>query len=85
MSETIPYEGMWDFDGACAPPEDGARHHFETFTLGCFQWIRRASGKGLKRGKVTYRIKGRAADPKPAYVSARKWCDNKNAKAVQHD
>lgn len=84
MTETIPYEGMWDFDGSCAPPENGeAKHHYETFTLGCFQWVCRSSGKKLKRGKVVYRIKGLTADPKPAYASARKWCGEKNA--VQHD
>ena len=81
MSE--PYEGMWDFDGSCAPAEDGSwptRYQPETFTLGCFQWERKASGKGLKKGKVSYRVKGRGEDPAPVYAAARAYCARKNAR-----
>ncbi len=79
-------EGDWDFDGACAPPETGSRGKWsgqETFSLGCFQWKRCALGQGLKKGKTTYRIKGRCDNPAPAYESARAFCSKKNAEAKE--
>jgi hypothetical protein len=73
--EKDAYEGEWDFDGACAPNEDGTRNStHETFSLGCFQWVRRGKdgrGEGLKKGKVQYRIKGNAWHPAKAYQEAR--------------
>ena len=79
-----PYEGMWDFAGSCAPGEEGGTvlTSQETFTLGCFQWVRRGKdgqGKGLKKGKVQYRIKGHVSDPERAYRDARNYCARKNA------
>lgn len=78
------YEGMWDFDGACAPPESGDAKpvYFETFTLGCFQWLKRSSGAGLKKGRVQYRVKGQTSDPHPAYVEAREFCRRNNGEAA---
>lgn len=79
------YEGMWDFDGSCAPPEHGGAARWasqETFTLGCFQWVRRGKdgqGKGLKKGRVQYRVKGRNSSPAEAYATARAYCEKKNA------
>lgn len=76
-----PYEGMWDFDGAWAPPENGSRYQSGTFSLGCFQWVRRANGKGLKRGKVQKRFSGPAANPGPVYAKARLYCAERNEEA----
>lgn len=76
------YEGMWDFDGSCAPNEDGSTkgaYQPETFSLGCFQWVGRSGGKGFKPGKVQYRVKGVTHDPAPAYAKAREYCAKKNA------
>lgn len=84
-----PYEGMWDFDGSCAPREDGTGSQWtgmETFSLGCFQWVRRGkdgTGAGLKKGKVQYRIKGRVDAAKIAYDAARAYCAHKNLKAKE--
>ena len=81
-------EGEWDFDGSCAPPENGGGpiwDGMETFSLGCFQWVRRGNdgrGKGLKKGKVQYRVKGLVADPADAYGRARAYCARKNAQAA---
>lgn len=78
------HEGEWDFDGACAPAEGstvGAFAGQQTFTLGCFQWVRRGKdgqGKGLKKGKVVYRIKGDVADSASAYERARAHCAKRN-------
>lgn len=80
-----PYKGMWDFDGACAPKEDGSGipwRGMETFSLGCFQWVSRGENgqsKSLKKGRVQYRVKGRADNPKPAYEAARAYCARKNS------
>ena len=80
--ELVPYEGMWDFDGSCAPREDGIGgpmwSNQITFTLGIFQWQKMARGKGLKRGKVQKRIRGNVSDPKLAYDLAREFCKAKN-------
>ena len=72
--EKDAYEGEWDFDGSCAPPETGrgpARDGMETFSLGCFGWVRRGKdgqGRGLKKGKVTYHVKGVVSGPAEAYT-----------------
>lgn len=75
------YEGKWDFDGSSAPAEgqsSGTHPGQETFTLGCFRWVRRAKGTGLKRGKVEHRVKGRVDDSAAAYEKARAFCAEKN-------
>ncbi len=74
--------GRWDYDGACAPEKrlDGWRYprHLPDgvtyFTLGCFQWVPRANGNGVKRGKVRYRIKGNMHDPRTAFQEADAYC-----------
>ena len=59
----------WDYDGYCAP-HNTSSDAFETFTLGVFQWLPKASRKGLKRGKVVERIKGTRHNPSLAYDKA---------------
>lgn len=75
------YEGKWDFSGSCAPSENGSAVWAgqQTFSLGCFQWVKRKSGKGFRPGKVRYRIKGHVSEPQIAYAKAREFCDKKNA------
>lgn len=87
-SEKDAYKGEWDFDGSCAPPEDGKSFSGpygaqDTFSLGCFQWVRRGKdgkGVGLKKGKVVHRVKGRCSAPAEAYAAAREYCKKKNAR-----
>ena len=78
---TEAYEGEWDFDGSCAPKEDSSGRSYgqETFTLGCFQWVKMARGKRLKKGKVQYRVKGHVTEAAEAYRKAREYCAKKNA------
>jgi len=79
-----PYEGKWDYDGACDPLDGGDYTGMETFTLGCWQWVPRGrggNGIGLKPGKVQYRVKGHVGTPEDAHYRAKRWCDGKNAKA----
>lgn len=84
MADANKYDGMWDFGGSCAPPENGSWNgpNYKTFTLGCFQWERKATGKGLKKGPVRYRVNGLYSDPATAYAAARMYCAEKN-KAAQ--
>lgn len=88
MSEE-KYAGMWDFSGACAPTRnaDGTFSfpsgiYYETFTLGCFQWEKKSSGKKLKKGRVRYRVNGTRHDPQAAWDAAKAYCDKKNAQVA---
>lgn len=69
-----PFE--WDFRGACAP--NGSSPIWKTFTLGIFQWVPKASGKGWKRGKVVRRVKGTIDNPALAFSKARAICNALN-------
>lgn len=76
--------GTWDFRGACAPeplPDGGFRKNgmSETFTLGCFQWVPLARGKGTKAGRVVYRVKGHTSAPAAAFAAAEAYCVRKNS------
>jgi predicted RecA/RadA family phage recombinase len=73
-----PRPFQWDFYGDCAPDESRAGIGWKTFTLGIFQWLPKASGKGLKRGKVIQRVKGTRDNPALAYRKAREVCARLN-------
>jgi hypothetical protein len=69
-----PYDGMWDFDGSCAPGNLYASSQ-ETFSVACFQWIKsRGTKDGLKRGKSVKRFSGRISNPDAVYTAAMKFC-----------
>ena len=79
--KAMPYEGMADFDGACAPAENSERDApNRTFTLGCFRWEKTAKGDRLKRGRVIWRVRGVVAQPSisDTYAEARAWCISGN-------
>lgn len=80
MSQDKPYFGMWDYDGALDPLKGRAPSGMQSFTLGCFQWVRRRNGKGpgLKPGKVQHRIKGDVSNPHEAHRKAKAFCDQRN-------
>ena len=66
------------YSGECAP---GSNYkgpvpttNFSTFSVGIFQWIPKASGKGLKKSPVKFRIKGYTSDPQKVYDLATKLC-----------
>jgi hypothetical protein len=50
---TTPKHGMIS---SCDPK--GSIQLFETFSIGFFQLVPRKSGKGMKRGRVIYRLYG---------------------------
>jgi len=68
----------YDWDGACKP--GGMQCFGNTFSVGVFQWLPKASGKGLKRGKVIKRIKGYTAKPDDVYKQADQLCKELDAK-----
>ena len=70
----------WAWAGQCAP--GSTRHHYETFSVGCFQWLPRVDG-GLKRGKVVERFSGRTDAPDEVFAKAAVWCAERNAQIVR--
>ena len=64
-----PKEGEWDYDGNCAPGQQGKTWN-ETFSVGIFQWLQKKNGKGLKRGKSICRIRGDCKNPQEVYDKA---------------
>ena len=61
-----------DFSGSCAPSK-GALWN-ATFSVGIFQWIPKASGKGLKKSAVKFRIKGNMSEADKVYKKAKEIC-----------
>jgi len=66
-----------DFSGSCAPGATMLFHN-NTFSVGIFQWVPKASGKGLKRTPVKFRIKGTTSNPDSVYERARIVCEKMN-------
>lgn len=76
--------GKHAFAGSCAPPgvneasggwDGGTYRSWEMFSVGIFQWVLRASGKGVKRGPVKVRVEGRTTDAKLVAAKARAICE----------
>jgi hypothetical protein len=59
----------WDYDGACLK----SAWTMATVSVGIFQWVPRARGKGLKRGKVVKRIRGYRDHEQTIYAEAERW------------
>jgi hypothetical protein len=80
-SDPQPYE--WDFDGACAPGLDGPDPKEawvnETFSLGIFQWVPKAGGKGLKRSKSFRRVRGPVGSRAEVFAKAERIVADFNA------
>ncbi len=72
-----PTAGLWDYDGACRPGTTSMWN--ETFSVGVFQWVYKASGKGLKRGKTVKRIIGTVENPEAVYAKAEAYCLGKES------
>jgi len=80
MQRPKPYQ--WDYDRAGA--EVMISSGFRTFSIGVFQWLPKASGKGLKRS-TTIRVNGYVADPQRAFDRADELCRQLNAENVRSD
>lgn len=61
------------YSGSCGP--DGvACLNSSTFSVGCFQWLPKSNGKGLKKSAVKFRVKGFSSKPKKVYAHAEIIC-----------
>jgi len=63
-----------DYSGDCVP---GGKYSggYLKFSVGIFQWLPKAGGKGLKKSKVIYRISGFCANPDAVYRRAEFICE----------
>jgi hypothetical protein len=68
--------GRHDFSGQCAPgpTQDKGAATGRSFSVGIFEVLPRASGKGTKRGPVKVRVKGPMSDPEAVFARARLIC-----------
>ena len=73
-----PKPGQWDYWGACDPLRGGSFHGMGNFSLGCFQWVARKNGKGVKKGPVAWRFAGPIWQAEDVHRRARAFCDMKN-------
>ena len=65
-----------DYSGSCAPQYAGQQvlTMQNTFSVGIFQWLPKASGKGLKKSAVIVRVKGYISEPEKVYQKAKEIC-----------
>ena len=61
-------EGKHGFSGSCAPGGAGTLWH--TFSVGVFQWVAKAGGRGVKKSAVKVRVKGVCSTPEKVYEKA---------------
>ena len=80
MDHSPPKPYQWDFDRAL-PNGDV---DFLTFSVGVFQWLPKASGRGLKKS-TSIRVKGYAADYKSVHDKAQELCKRLNRDQVRSD
>ena len=62
------------FSGSCLPGESAHRLTFATFSVGIFEWVPKASAKGLKKSLVKVRVQGPRAEPELVLAKAREIC-----------
>lgn len=72
MSATENYS--WDFD---RPPARWTEDYF-SFSVGIFQWLQKASGKGLKKSPAICRVLGYTCEPERVYEKALALCARLN-------
>ncbi len=63
-----------DFSGSYASPNRCEYFTNETFSVGCFQWVKKANGKGLKKSAVKFRVKGPSSAPELVFNAAKEIC-----------
>lgn len=80
MDEKQPYLWTYDRSPFDLPDERG----FRTFSVGVYQWLPKANGKGLKKSK-TIRICGYVADSDSVYVKAIELCRTLNEEKARAD
>lgn len=59
------------YDGSCAPKPGQTYTNYATFSLGIFELVPRANGRGTKRGKVKVRVSGPSEESIAIYDTAK--------------
>lgn len=73
-----PRAFRWDYDRSSRP--DNPRGL--TFSAGVYQWLPKASGKGLKKSNKI-RVNGYVADPDRVYAKAEELCRKFNSEGIK--
>ncbi len=68
----------WDFD---RPPAQWMER-YSTFSVGIFQWLKKASGRGLKQSRAICRVMGYTAEPDRVYDKALEICARLNRESA---
>lgn len=79
--------GAWAFRGDCCPVAPGVPcfSRQETFSVGIFQWQKKARGGGMKPGKVVKRVTGWISDPEAVYNEARSYIVGRSQMTMTED
>ena len=72
-----PSLGDWDFDGSWV---NATTFPHATASVGVFQWIARASKKGLKRGRSVIRFHSTFDDGEGIFARAEAFCREQESK-----
>jgi hypothetical protein len=72
MIQSLLY--AWEFDR----PAPRFFETYQSFSVGIFQWLPKASGKGLKKSKAMARVLGYTAEPDRVYEKADDLCGRLN-------
>jgi hypothetical protein len=80
MTNPQPY--LWTYDRTSA--DKTLLHSWSTFSVGVFQWLPKASGKGLKRS-TSIRVTGYTAEPQRVFDKADELCRKLNEAGVRAD
>lgn len=77
-----PRPFLWTYDRCSA--EEMLTRGYETFSVGIFQWIPKASRKGCKRSN-TIRVQGYTAEPQRVFDKADQLCKRLNHEGIRED
>jgi len=68
-----PY--TWDYWGEYDPAHSVYGRGGFTFSVGVFQWLPKAKGRGVKKGKVVKRFIGFTGNPEQVYKMAQDYIE----------
>jgi hypothetical protein len=74
-----PEEGKYGWQAQCAPGVSHWSGRWDTFSVGIFQWIPKASGKGFKKAKSIVRVRGLTDNPQELWAKVQEVISQLNA------
>jgi len=80
MREEVCVAGAHSYDGSCRPEnQNGAT--YQTFSVGCFEWLQ---GKhGVKKSKAKVRVRGSIFSSEKVHAKAQEICKQLDAGTYQ--